>query len=134
MGTFYDMERAFQKKLKNITGAPFIQYEGMEDYQPGLTEKYWRTNHVPSVTIQVTAGALKQHVGIYRVEMIYPNSAGLKAIMQDQDLIAQEFDTVNSVVYGDTKIKIDGVTPGNVDRQENKLYSYLKIAYTCMST
>jgi len=79
--TFFDVEVIFQTALDGISGKPGIDFEGQKPYQPQLGTRYWRTNHQPSVSTQVTADGIKQHTGVYQVDIICPTNKGLKKIM-----------------------------------------------------
>lgn len=130
---FFDIEVAFQTNLKAISGAPAIEFEGMEPYYPDIKTLFWRTTNLPIKTEQVTADALRMHTGIYKVDIIAPIGKGLKQILQSMDSIASKFDTVDSIESNNTKVQINGVSRSNVSREGASLYGFVKILYTCYS-
>lgn len=131
--TFFDIEVAFQKQLKAMTDAPPIDFEGDLPYEPVVLTRYWRTNHQPSVSTQITADALKRHDGVYQVDVICPVNKGMKQMKLDYDAIATQFDTITSLEANNTKLQINGATPGKVSRESSYLFGFIRISYTCYS-
>lgn len=131
---FFDIEVAFQSKLSGISGAPFIEYENTKPYTPTIGTKFWRTNHLPGPTVQVTADALREHTGIYQVDVIVPPGKGLNDLLTDLDKIAGAFDTTTQLNYNNTKVQIQGVSRGRVSQEDNGwTFGFVKISYVCRS-
>lgn len=130
---FFDIEVAFQTALNSISGKPFIEFENTLPYNPTVNTKFWRTTHMPINTVQVTADGMRQHTGIYKVDVIVPTGKGMKDLLQDMDKIASKFDTINSISSNNTKIQINGVSRSTATREETQLYGFVKILYTCYS-
>ena len=131
---YFDIESALQTALNSISGKPYIDFEASPVYTPTVGTKWWRTTHIPTLTEQVTADGLRKHTGIYKVDVIIPHKGkGLKIMLNDLDTIAGVFDTVTSLVSNNTKVQIDGVTRGQISREDSWLYGFVKILYTCYS-
>ncbi len=133
MSAFFDIEVAFQTALKNISGAPYIDFEGTKPYVPVIGTPYWRTNHLPGSSTTITTDALVQNNGIYQVDLIYPEGKGLKDIISAMDKIADTFNSPISITANSTKIQLIAVGRGRVVREPSWLFGFVKINYICYS-
>jgi len=129
---FKDIERAIQGKLAGILGAPDIDFEGVE-YTPTLDNKWWRLTFLAGNTQKVTIGGLRQHTGIYQVDIFVPVGDGLGNLIDDMDLIASTFDTNDTIDKDSVKVQINGVSPGQRVREDAWMHGILKINYVCFS-
>lgn len=131
---FFEIETAFQTKLAGITGAPHIDFENNIPYTPTAGTRFWRTQNDAGNTKQITLGGLRQHQGVYTVDVIVPNGIGMKVILNDMDSIASMFDVPN-VLYdaNGVKVQVIGVSRGKVLRDESWLVGFVSINYICYS-
>lgn len=121
---------ALDTKLNGISGKPYIQFENMKDYTPNLGTKYWEAYFRPARTERQTFDGLKKYEGFYQVDINVPLNQGAKILLADSELIYAAFNE-QSLTQGSSKIRIQSVTSGRSNRDENWFSGFMEIWYVC---
>jgi hypothetical protein len=131
MSTLFDIEVALQTQLDNIVGHPDIAWENDETYNPILGQRYWRPTLIPARGSLASFQGLQQYQGLLQVDVFVPLNTGKKQLIEDLDLISQQFLAGSSIYSGDIRLDILDRQPGQAMREQSWYRGYIEIYYMC---
>lgn len=132
MGIFTDIEAALNTKLSTLNSLPQVQWPNV-DFTPTQGTVFIRPTILPASGDLATLSGQYNHKGIYQVNIFCPINKGISTVTSYLDSLQALFTTSKTLTAGSTKVFIQSVSMGQLERQEGWYVGFITIQYICYS-
>lgn len=132
MGTFTNIEKAFEKRLKLLTESPEIAWPNTK-YTPTKGVTYLRPTLLPAKGELCTLNEYAQYEGIYQIDIFVPKHVGLGEALDLADSIKTLFISNRYLTAGSDTVFVQAVPVRQGESEDAWFKIFIEINYICYS-